>query len=44
MNNKTIKNTAYLRYELYQHQAGEKVEITYIRDKKEKKVTVTLDS
>lgn len=39
---KDVSNIAYLRYELYQHQAGERVEITFIRDGKEKTVHVTL--
>lgn len=39
---KEVSNIAYLRYELYQHQAGERVEITFIRDGKEKTVHVTL--
>lgn len=37
-----VKDTAYLRYELYQHQAGDTIEITYIRDGKEKTTKVTL--
>lgn len=37
-----IKDSAYLRYELYQHQAGDTIEITYIRDGKEKTTRVTL--
>ncbi len=41
---KKVKDIAYLRYELYQHNAGERVEITYIRDGKEKKVDVVLGS
>lgn len=39
---KEVKDYAYLRYELYQHQAGDTIEITYIRDKKEKTVKVKL--
>ena len=42
LNNKKVKDIAYLRYELYQHQAGDKIEITYIRNGKEKTVEVTL--
>lgn len=42
INDTEIKDSAYLRYELYQHQAGDTIEITYIRDKKEHKVKVTL--
>ena len=37
-----IKDSAYLRYELYQHQAGDTIEITYIRDNKEHTTQVTL--
>ena len=37
-----VKNHAYLRYELYQHQAGDKIKLTIIRDGKEKTVDVTL--
>ena len=39
---KKVKDIAYLRYELYQHEAGENVEITFMRDGKEKTVNVTL--
>ena len=41
---KKVKDIAYLRYELYQHNAGDRVEITYIRDGKEKKADVVLGS
>ena len=37
-----IKDSAYLRYELYQHQAGDTIEITYIRNNKENSTKVTL--
>ena len=37
-----VKDLAYLRYELYKHSVGDKIKITYIRDKKVKDVTVTL--
>ena len=37
-----VKDSAYLRYELYQHQAGDTIKITYIRDGKEHTVNVTL--
>ena len=40
--NQKVKNIAYLRYELYQHQEGDTIEVTYIREKKERKVKVTL--
>lgn len=42
LNGTPTKNTAYLRYALYQHKAGETIEITYIRDGKEKTTKVTL--
>ncbi len=37
-----VKDIAYLRYELYQHQAGDQLEITYIRDNKERTTKITL--
>ncbi len=37
-----VADSAYLRYELYQHQAGDTIKITYIRDGKENTVDVTL--
>ena len=39
---KETKDIAYLRYELYQHSAGDEVEITYIHDGKEKTVKTKL--
>ena len=39
---KKVKDYAYLRYELYQHQAEDTIEITYIRSGKEKTVKVKL--
>lgn len=42
INGNTVKDSAYLRYELYQHQAGDTIEITYIRSGKEKTTKVTL--
>lgn len=39
---KKVKDYAYLRYELYQYSAGDTVEVTYLRDEKEKTVKVTL--
>ena len=39
---KKTKDIAYLRYELYQHTAGDEVEITYIHEGKEKTVKTTL--
>lgn len=38
----STKNIAYLRYELYQHSAGDEVEIEYIRDGKTHSVKVKL--
>ncbi len=37
-----VKDIAYLRYELYQHQAGDQIEVTYIRNDKEKTTKITL--
>ena len=42
LNDKKTPNIAYLRYELYQHNAGDTIEITYIRNGKEHKTKVTL--
>ena len=42
INDKKVKDYAYLRYELYQHQAGDTIEISYIRNKKENVVKVKL--
>lgn len=44
INDNKVKDTAYLRYELYQHQSGDTIEITYIRNGKEKTTKVTLSS
>ena len=44
INGRETKDTAYLRYELYQHQAGDTIEITYVRGGKEHTVKVTLGS
>ena len=44
INNNTVKDYAYLRYELYQHQAGDTIEVTYIRNGKEHTTKVTLQS
>ena len=43
VDNTKIKDIAYLRYELYQHQAGDKIEVTYIRNNKEKTTKITLN-
>ena len=42
INGNKIKDHEYLRYELYQHQAGETIEITVLRNNKEKKLKVQL--
>jgi len=39
-----IKDTAYLRYELYQYQSGDTIEVTYLRNNKEKKTKIKLKS
>lgn len=42
LNGHKVKDSAYLRYELYQHQAGDVIEVTYIRDGREQTTKVTL--
>ena len=42
LNNEDIKNVAYLRYELYKYNVGDTINITYLRDGKEKNTKVTL--
>ncbi len=44
INDTKVKDIAYLKYELYQHQAGDTIEITYLRNNKEKKTKVKLGS
>ena len=44
INNDEVTSVAYLRYYLYNYNAGDNVEITYIRDGKTLKTTVTLGS
>lgn len=44
INNNKIKNTAYFKYELFNHKVGEKITITYLRDGKEEKCDVKLSS
>lgn len=39
---KEVSNAAYMKYLLYQHEVGDTIEMTYIRDKKQKTVEVTL--
>ena len=42
INGKEVKNFLELRHELYQLQVGDKVEVTYLREGKENKVSATL--
>lgn len=44
INGNKISNVAYLRYELYKHNIGDTIEITFERDGKEKTVSVKLSS
>ena len=44
IDDKKTKNIAYLKYELFQHKIGDKVEVKYIRNGKEKSTTVELNS
>ena len=44
INNDEVTSVAYLRYYLYNYGVGDKIEITYIRDSKTLKTTVTLGS
>lgn len=44
INDKDVKSVAYLRYELYKYQVGDKIKITYLRNGKENTVTVKLSS
>lgn len=43
MDGEKIDSRAKLRYQLYKHNVGDKVEITYYRDGKEHKTTLNLD-
>ena len=43
LENETIDSVAQLRYELYKHNPGETITITYNRDGKEKKAKITLE-
>lgn len=40
----SVENSSYLKYELYKYNVGDKVKITYKRNKEEKSTTVTLGS
>ena len=42
--NEDAKSTAYFRYKLYEHKAGDKIKITIKRDAKEQVIEVTLGS
>lgn len=42
INDNKVKDYAHLRYELYQHQAGDTIEITFIRNGKEQTTKVKL--
>lgn len=42
LNGEEVKDSAYLRYELYKNKPGDTIEVTYIRDGKEKTTKVTL--
>lgn len=44
INGKRIKNTAYLKYELFKYKIGETIEVTYIRNSKESTTSVKLSS
>ena len=44
VNDVAVKDVAYLRYELYKYQAGDTIEITYIREGKEKTAKVVLSN
>ncbi len=44
INGNKISNIAYLRYELYKHNIGDTIEITFEREGKEKTVSVKLSS
>ena len=42
LNGEKVKNSAYLRYELYKNKPGDSIELTYIRNGKEHTTKVTL--
>ena len=42
INNEKISNIAYLRYELYKYNVGDTINVTYLRDGKEKTTKITL--
>ena len=43
INADTVVNVAYFKYYLYNYNVGDKITITYLRDGKEKTVTITLE-
>lgn len=43
INGEKISTTSQFKYELYKHSVGDTIEVTYIRDGKEKKTNVTLN-
>lgn len=42
LGNKEVNGLADFRYELYKHEPGEKIDVVYVRDGKEKKATIKL--
>ncbi|MBR4618277.1 MAG: trypsin-like peptidase domain-containing protein [Bacilli bacterium] len=44
INGEKVKNTAYLRYELYKYKPGEVIEVTYYHNQKENKTKVVLST
>lgn len=44
INGKNVESSAYLKYELYKHNVGEEIEITYKRNGKEEKAKIILGS
>ena len=42
VNNKEVDTISELKYAIYQHQSGDNVDITFLREDKEKTVTITL--
>ena len=43
INGEKVSTTSQFKYELYKHSVGDTIEVTYIRDGKEKKANVTLN-
>ncbi len=44
INDESIKSISFFKYSLYQYKVGDKIDITVIRDGKEKVITVTIGS